>query len=290
MRDLNITAHGIDRQALAHELTHMEEHIWCSRADGPNWRYRDPGDVLDGPFLALRFYFERMFHRIERSRVARAGQACAVALSFNACDDARRAEPPPDAGVVVITTGSAPDDDAESGSTSDDAEPSSGSSGEAPSTSGAGEASTGAAIPGVEVESTGGDTTAAQPEAGSTGDAGSSSSTGDDTTTGDVENGTSTGDEPPEPSVCGDGVCDDTEAAAGCYTPGWCYADCKAEPECLTECPCEPEANEGKNVCYLAPGTCDATKPGGLCDPDADGGFADGDWILGWQLWSAKCG
>lgn len=84
-------------------------------------------------------------------------------------------------------------------------------------------------------------------------------------------------------------MCDAVESAAGCYAPGWCFADCKAEPECLTECPCAPEAAEAKNVCGLQPGACDAVNPGGLCDPDGDGSFADGDWVLGWQLWSAKC-
>jgi hypothetical protein len=31
-------------------------------------------------------------------------------------------------------------------------------------------------------------------------------------------------------------------------------------------------------------------QPGGLCDPDSDENFADADWVLGWQLWLAKCG
>ena len=57
--------------------------------------------------------------------------------------------------------------------------------------------------------------------------------------------------------------------------------------EPLTDCPCEDGAD---NVCDLAPGTCSATLPGGLCDPDGDGAYFDGDWTLGASEYLAKCG
>ena len=55
----------------------------------------------------------------------------------------------------------------------------------------------------------------------------------------------------------------------------------------LTDCPCEAGAD---NVCDLAPGTCSATLPGGLCDPDGDGAYFDGDWNQGYFDYQQKCG
>ena len=57
--------------------------------------------------------------------------------------------------------------------------------------------------------------------------------------------------------------------------------------EPLTDCPCEDGAD---NVCDLAPWACSATLPGGLCDPDGDGAYFDGDWNLGYTLYAEKCG
>lgn len=57
--------------------------------------------------------------------------------------------------------------------------------------------------------------------------------------------------------------------------------------EPLTDCECTDGAD---NVCDLAPGTCSATLPGGLCDPDGDGAYFDGDWTLGASEYLAKCG
>jgi hypothetical protein len=54
----------------------------------------------------------------------------------------------------------------------------------------------------------------------------------------------------------------------------------------LTDCPCVDGAD---NVCDLDPGVCSATLPGGLCDPDGNGDYLDGDWTLGWQEYHAKC-
>lgn len=54
----------------------------------------------------------------------------------------------------------------------------------------------------------------------------------------------------------------------------------------LTDCPCDDDAD---NVCDLAPGSCSATLPGGLCDPNGDGAFFDGDWTQGWLEYQAKC-
>ena len=88
-----------------------------------------------------------------------------------------------------------------------------------------------------------------------------STSTGEDASTGAAStSGTSTGEE-----------------SIGDSTTG--------EP--LTDCPCEDGAD---NVCDLAPWACSATLPGGLCDPDGDGAYFDGDWNLGYTLYAEKCG
>ena len=88
-----------------------------------------------------------------------------------------------------------------------------------------------------------------------------STSTGEDASTGAAStSGTSTGEE-----------------SIGDSTTG--------EP--LTDCPCTDGAD---NVCDLAPGACSATLPGGLCDPDGDGAYFDGDWTLGASEYLAKCG
>lgn len=131
--------------------------------------------------------------------------------------------------------------------------------------------------------------------AGTTGgDSGGESSGGaDGTSTGESSGGgTSTGEPEPEPepeppAVCGDGVCSGSELVTECWKPGvFCQADCSKRPDCLTDCPCAPGVD---NVCKLAPGTCSAVKPGGLCDPNGDGQFFDGDFTLGWKLYQAKC-
>lgn len=220
----------------------------------------------------------------DNTAIKRAGRACALLLALTfppACDDAGRAgDPQLSPGIVVITTGAGED----AGSTS----------ASSTSTSGADDASS-TTLPSLpaastgEADSTGGEDTST----GDVGTSGSSSSTGEASTgensTGDGSSsgGESTGDEPPPPSVCGDGVCDEAEAAVACWGPGWCAGDCAAEPKCLTTCPCTDGAD---NVCDLAPGTCPETKPGGLCDPDGDGAYLDGDFFKGSWLYTAKCG
>lgn len=132
-----------------------------------------------------------------------------------------------------------------------------------------------------------GETTGDPDETGS-----GASSTGDASTTGPGPGEGSTGSSGSSgdaPGVCGDGACDAAEAAVPCYTPGWCYGDCKALPACLSPCPCTPEAAALKSFCALLPGACPATEPGGYCDPDGDGNPADGDWTLGSVQWAAKC-
>ena len=62
------------------------------------------------------------------------------------------------------------------------------------------------------------------------------------------------------------------------------------DPPPLTPCPCAPEAAAAMNVCGLPPGTCPPVTPGGYYDPNGNHDFADGDWVLGWQEWTAKCG
>lgn len=107
--------------------------------------------------------------------------------------------------------------------------------------------------------STGGETTGAPGT-----NTGGSTSTGDDSTSTGGEASTS-------------GTTGADESTGGDSTTG--------EP--LTDCECEDGAD---NVCDLAPGTCSATLPGGLCDPDGNGDYLDGDWTQGYFVYMAKCG
>lgn len=173
------------------------------------------------------------------------------------------------------------------GSSSTGAEP--GSTGTSNST---GESSTGA---GVDDGSTGGDTDGpSSTGTSSTGSTGGEGSSGDTSTGGGStgDSSSSTGPEPepePEPpAVCGDGVCSGAELQAECWVQGsFCFGDCSKRPDCETDCPCTPGAI---NVCNLHVGACSATKPGGLCDPNGDGAFFDGEWTLGQMQYQAKCG
>jgi len=134
-----------------------------------------------------------------------------------------------------------------------------------------------------------GDASTGPGSTGTTGDLGSTGSTStgpaESGSTGDGSTSTATGD-PPAP-VCGDGTCDPSERAT-CYVvgPGWCKPDCYKAPECLTDCPC---AGIVDGLCDLPSGTCDAVKPGGLCDPNGDGSYMDGNYTAAWLAWQAKC-
>ena len=118
-----------------------------------------------------------------------------------------------------------------------------------------GSSSTGSIGEDIEPTTSGGSTTTS---AGSTG---SSSTGGEESTGASSTSGSSTGDT----STGGD--------------------DTTGEP--LTDCPCQDGAD---NVCDLPPGTCSATLPGGLCDPDGDGAYFDGDWTTGAMEYTQKCG
>lgn len=122
----------------------------------------------------------------------------------------------------------------------------------------------------------------------STSDA-STSTTGEDESTTAVSSessGTSTGAAP----VCEDGVCDSAERAP-CWGPGWCLADCVADPVCLSDCACTEAAAATMNFCSADPKpTCAATMPGGYCDPNGDGSPTDADFTRGFYEWHAKCG
>lgn len=136
-----------------------------------------------------------------------------------------------------------------------------------------------------EGTSTGGTTGAPASTEGST--TGDSTSTGPGGFTSTGLESTSTGDPPPPPPACGDAVCDPSERVT-CYVvgPGWCKLDCYKDPACLTDCPCDGIVD---GLCDLSPGTCDAVKPGGLCDPNGDGSFMDGNFTAAWLAWQAKC-
>lgn len=55
-------------------------------------------------------------------------------------------------------------------------------------------------------------------------------------------------------------------------------------------CPCTAEVMAGQNVCAQpSTPTCPATLPGGLCDPDGDGSYADGDWNAGYWAYLDAC-
>lgn len=121
-----------------------------------------------------------------------------------------------------------------------------------------------------------------------TGEAGSTSSTvtsspttGDGTsTTGDTSSsGTTGGSSTSEAST---GSTDST----GSTGTGEASSTTGAPP---SPCPCDPDAAAAENFCGLAPGVCEATAPGGYCDPNGDTSYADGDWVLGWQEWAEKC-
>lgn len=132
--------------------------------------------------------------------------------------------------------------------------------------------------------STGGETsTGDQTEPGSTG-----ASTGSESSsTGGETSSSSTGEEP-EPA-CGDGVCDPAERAP-CWGEGWCFADCVADPACESDCACTPEAAAVMSFCFAdPPPACEATKPGGYCDPNGDGQLFDADNVRSFYEWQAKC-
>lgn len=103
----------------------------------------------------------------------------------------------------------------------------------------------------------------------------SGTSTGTDEST---SGGTSTGEDPGTSTGA---------ASTGGTTGGSSTGDDTSTGELVTDCPCQDGAD---NVCDLAPGTCSATMPGGYCDPDADGAYFDGDWTLGAQEYTQKCG
>ena len=95
-----------------------------------------------------------------------------------------------------------------------------------------------------------GETTGDPDETGS-----GASSTGDASTTGPGPGEGSTGSSGSSgdaPGVCGDGACDAAEAAVPCYTPGWCYGDCKALPACLSPLPLHTRGG-GAQVVLRAP-------------------------------------
>ena len=116
-----------------------------------------------------------------------------------------------------------------------------------------------------------------------------SESTGGETSTGAVDPTTSGS------STTGDGVTSTGEAGSSTGTSTGTDTDTGSESsagdtstgDSLTDCECVDGAD---NVCDLAAGSCSATLPGGLCDPNGDGAFFDGDWTLGWMLYQQKCG
>lgn len=134
-------------------------------------------------------------------------------------------------------------------------------------------------------------TTAAEESTGSTGDETTTTTTtgpdmGDWTTSG----GTSTGG----PAATGE---DDTTSTSTTTT-----SDATATGEDTTSttgtttglevvCECSPEMLAAKNVCGAEPTpTCEHTQPGGLCDPDGDGVYEDGDWNAGYFAYLEVCG
>lgn len=131
----------------------------------------------------------------------------------------------------------------------------------------------------AEPWTTGGATTGGS-TGGSTGDEPKAPTTGEPATSTDAA--TSTGPGSTGPAEGSTGGSTSTGEAPGTSTGG---EESTGDP--LTDCPCEPGAD---NVCDLAPGTCSATSPGGICDPNGDGAFFDGDWTLGFQLYQEKCG
>lgn len=112
--------------------------------------------------------------------------------------------------------------------------------------------------------------TSSTSDMGSSGTGGVGTSTGEGSTT---DEGTSSGT-----SGTGSGTSGTSDASTGGST---------GEP--LPACPCTAEAAAAMNLCGLPPGTCEPVKPGGYCDPNGDSNFADGDWVLGWEHWSALC-
>lgn len=110
-------------------------------------------------------------------------------------------------------------------------------------------------------------------------------STGAPTTGGE---GTSTTGASSGTTAAGTSTGGSTSTTGGTSTTG-AESSSGSTGEPLSPCPCEPAAAESLNFCGLSPGACEATTPGGYCDPDGDGNFADGDWNLGWQEWTAKC-
>lgn len=123
-------------------------------------------------------------------------------------------------------------------------------------------------------------------------------------TTSGATTGGSTGDEPETPTTgepatstgaatsTGPGSTGPAEESTGGSTstgeaPGTSTGGEESTGSPLTDCPCEAGAD---NVCDLAPGTCSATLPGGLCDPDGDGAYFDGDWNQGYFDYQQKCG
>ena len=128
----------------------------------------------------------------------------------------------------------------------------------------------------VELWSTG-DTTGGSSSTGSTEDIEPTTSGGSTTTSAGSTGSSSTGGEESTGASSTSGSSTGDTSTGGDDTTG--------EP--LTDCPCQDGAD---NVCDLPPGTCSATLPGGLCDPDGDGAYFDGDWTLGYALYAEKCG
>lgn len=153
-----------------------------------------------------------------------------------------------------------------------------------------------AAITGIHVETSEGSSTSDQPrldlgsvEPWSTGETTGGSSTG--STGEDIEpttsGGSSTGAGSTGSSSTGGEESTGAGSTSGSSTGDTSTGGDSTTGEPLTDCPCTDGAD---NVCDLSPGTCSATMPGGLCDPDGDGAYFDGDWTLGAKEYLAKCG
>lgn len=102
-------------------------------------------------------------------------------------------------------------------------------------------------------------------------------------TTGPGEESTSTsttGDDPTTSSTGGTSTTGDDSTSTGEQTT--------TGGEVI--CPCTAEVMAGQNVCAQpSTPTCPATLPGGLCDPDGDGSYADGDWNAGYWAYLDAC-
>ena len=157
------------------------------------------------------------------------------------------------------------------------------------------EASPPAAVTSIHIETSEGASTGDEPrldlgtwEPWTTGESTGGSSGEDSTGPADMpttSGATSTGEDPG--TSTGGSTSTGEDASTGAASTGEESTGDSTTGEPLTDCPCEDGAD---NVCDLAPGTCSATLPGGLCDPDGDSAYFDGDWTLGASEYLAKCG